>query len=74
MRQFVLLWRERLIEAVLIARERLLHMSNGKLRTIDKIMTHGKFSDCTISIAKDVFPDPELPATPIMLMSAHGGE
>jgi hypothetical protein len=41
---------------------------------MDNIMTHGKFNDCTISIARDVLPDPELPATPMMLMSAHGGE
>jgi hypothetical protein len=38
------------------------------------MMTQGKSKDCTISTAKDVLPDPELPATPMMLMSAHGGE
>jgi hypothetical protein len=42
--------------------------------TIDKMMTQGRFNDWTISIASDVLPDPELPATPIMLISAHGGE
>jgi hypothetical protein len=41
---------------------------------MDKMMTQGKFSDFTISIAKAVLPDPELPAMPIMLISAHGGE
>jgi hypothetical protein len=29
--------------------------------------------DATIAIAKDVLPDPELPATPIMLALPHGG-
>lgn len=42
--------------------------------TITRITTHGKFKDFTISIATDVFPEPELPAMPIMLKSAHGGE
>jgi hypothetical protein len=32
------------------------------------------FKDFTISIATDVLPEPELPAIPIMLKSAHGGE
>jgi hypothetical protein len=41
--------------------------------TIDMITTHGKFSDATMARARDVFPDPELPATPMMLVSAHGG-
>ena len=49
-------------------------MKLREIRTIDKMITHGKFNDWTISIARDVLPDPELPATPIMLMSAHGGE
>lgn len=42
--------------------------------TIDSITTQGKLSEETISRAKDVFPEPELPAIPIMLVSAHGGE
>jgi hypothetical protein len=36
--------------------------------------TQGKFKDLTISIATEVFPEPELPAIPIILKSAHGGE
>lgn len=35
--------------------------------------THGKSSAETIARDKDVFPEPELPAMPIMLVSAHGG-
>jgi hypothetical protein len=35
--------------------------------------THGKFREATIAIASDVFPEPELPATPIMLAFPHGG-
>jgi hypothetical protein len=35
--------------------------------------THGKFSEATIAIASDVFPEPELPATPIILALPHGG-
>lgn len=41
--------------------------------TTESITTHGKFKDDTISSAKDVFPDPELPAIPIMLVSALSG-
>jgi hypothetical protein len=37
-------------------------------------MTHGKFNKETILIAKDVLPEPELPAMPIMLVFAHGGK
>jgi hypothetical protein len=44
------------------------------LGTITRITTHGRFKDLTISIATDVLPDPELPAIPIILKSAHGGE
>jgi hypothetical protein len=41
--------------------------------TIERIMTQGRLRDFTISIANDVFPEPELPAIPIMLKSCHGG-
>jgi len=41
---------------------------------MDNITTHGKFNEVTISTAKEVLPDPELPAIPMMLVSAHGGE
>jgi hypothetical protein len=44
------------------------------IATITRITTQGKFKDLTISIATEVFPEPELPAMPIMLKSAHGGE
>jgi hypothetical protein len=40
---------------------------------MDKITTQGRFSDATIAIARDVFPEPELPATPMMLAFPHGG-
>jgi hypothetical protein len=38
-----------------------------------RITTHGKFREATIAIAKEVLPEPELPATPIMLALPHGG-
>lgn len=44
------------------------------LFTIDKMTTHGRFREDTISTASDVLPDPEPPAMPMMLVSAHGGE
>jgi len=46
-------------------------MSQG---TIDRITTQGRFKEETISTAREVFPEPELPAMPMMLVSAHGGE
>lgn len=42
--------------------------------TITRMTTQGRFNDLTISMATDVFPEPELPAMPMMLRSAHGGE
>lgn len=44
------------------------------LSTISRITTHGRFKDLTISMATDVLPEPELPAIPMILKSAHGGE
>lgn len=41
--------------------------------TIDKMTTHGRFSVLTMACDKVDFPDPELPAMPMMLKSAHGG-
>lgn len=41
---------------------------------MDKITTHGKFSLRTIAWETVDFPEPELPATAMMLKSAHGGE
>lgn len=41
---------------------------------MERITTHGKFKDATIAYAKDVFPLPLLPAMPMMLVLAHGGE
>jgi hypothetical protein len=40
---------------------------------MDRTITHGRFNDLMISTASEVFPDPELPAIPMMLTSAHGG-
>ena len=42
--------------------------------TIDRITTQGKLRAATIASARDVFPDPELPATPMMLVLDQGGE
>ena len=49
---------------------------SGRLlrRTMDMIVTHGRFKLAMMAIASDVFPDPELPATPMMLALPHGGE
>ena len=41
--------------------------------TIDMITTQGRFRLATIANASDVFPEPELPATPMILASPHGG-
>jgi hypothetical protein len=41
---------------------------------MDIITTQGKLREATMARANDVFPDPELPATPIMLAFPHGGE
>jgi hypothetical protein len=51
-----------------------LHFFRVANYTIERMTTHGKLRDATIARASDVFPDPELPATPIMLVFAHGGE
>lgn len=42
--------------------------------TMERITTHGRFRAEMIARDKVVFPEPELPATPIMLVFAHGGE
>jgi hypothetical protein len=42
--------------------------------TIDIMTTHGKFNFRTIACERVDLPEPELPAMPIMLTSAHGGE
>lgn len=42
--------------------------------TIDKMAIQGRFSELTILLAKVDLPEPELPAMPIMLVSAQGGE
>ena len=42
--------------------------------TIERITTHGKLRALMMARANDVLPEPELPATPIMLVLAHGGE
>lgn len=41
---------------------------------MDKIATQGRFSELTILWANVDLPEPELPAMPIMLVSAQGGE
>ena len=42
--------------------------------TIERITTQGRLSFLTIACDNVDLPDPELPATPMMLTSAHGGE
>ena len=42
--------------------------------TIDKMATQGRFKELTILWASVDLPEPELPAIPMMLVSAHGGE
>jgi hypothetical protein len=42
--------------------------------TMDKMTTHGKLRDATMARAKEVLPDPELPAIPMIDVFAHGGE
>lgn len=69
----VLLWSQRFVEGVL----RLISLQvcprvDG--HTIDRMMTHGRSKLLTTSIASDVLPDPDEPAIPMILMSAHGGE
>lgn len=39
-----------------------------------RMTTHGRLRAFTISIATEDLPEPELPAIPMILMSAHGGE
>lgn len=46
---------------------------HSRLRTMDKMTTQGRFSLLTMACDRVDLPDPELPATPIMLKSAHGG-
>ena len=72
-----LLWRERFVERILHAvfLSWLGHVTQFTRleRTIDKMTTQGKFNEATIAIARDVLPEPELPATPMMLALPHGG-
>ena len=42
--------------------------------TIDRMATQGRFRELTMLWAKVDFPEPELPAMPIMLVFAQGGE
>ena len=73
---------KRKFELFLVQRfiERVLREKSGKssrtecMQTIDRITTHGRSSEETISTARDVLPEPELPAIPMMLVSVHGGE
>lgn len=41
---------------------------------MDMITTQGRLRDEMIALARDVFPLPDDPATPIMLVFAQGGE
>jgi hypothetical protein len=40
---------------------------------MDNTTTQGKLNCSLMANAREVFPDPELPAMPIMLVLAHGG-
>ena len=42
--------------------------------TIDRMATQGRSNELTMLWAKVDFPEPELPAMPIMLVLAQGGE
>ncbi len=42
--------------------------------TMERMTTHGRSRPEITSTARDVLPDPELPAMPMMLTSCHGGE
>jgi hypothetical protein len=42
--------------------------------TIERMTTQGRFNAETIACDNVDFPDPELPAIPIIVTSAHGGE
>ena len=42
--------------------------------TMDNMATQGRLSELTILWAKVDLPEPELPAMPMMLVSAQGGE
>ena len=44
------------------------------MATIDRMTTQGRLKIDTIATASDVLPEPEEPATPIMLVFAHGGK
>lgn len=41
--------------------------------TIDNITTQGRLSAATKARANEVLPEPEDPATPMILVLAHGG-
>lgn len=41
---------------------------------MDRMTTQGKLRDATTASARLVLPEPEQPATPTMLVFAHGGE
>ena len=71
----VLVYIERLVERIL---DVLLQWPppfqwEGAVATIDKMTTQGRFIEDTISTANEVLPEPEEPATPMMLVFAHGG-
>ena len=63
-----------LVEGVLKLNEKRCQKCDGILSTIDKMATQGKFNELTILWANVDLPEPELPAMPIMLVSAQGGE
>jgi hypothetical protein len=77
MSKSILFRRKRLVKGILFNTQSMGVFSNNlclSAYTIERIMTHGRLKDFTISIVSEVLPEPELPATPTILMSAHGGE
>ena len=46
----------------------------AKSLTIDRMTTQGRFNLLTIALDKVDLPEPELPAMPMILTSAQGGE
>ena len=75
---YVLLWRRDFVERVLSCSfsefRGMAVWKEGVEFTMDKMTTHGTFKEETISTANEVFPEPEPPAMPMMLVLAQGGE
>lgn len=65
---------EWLVERVLLRSQSRHYAICSCSHTMDSMTTHGRLSCESIACANELFPDPELPAMPMMLVLAHGGE